>query len=65
MQDANIFDDLGQLAHDQVKAREFSHDNINGYHFWITKLEATRPLIATSNNGVVTSAIDASEGVTD
>jgi hypothetical protein len=65
MQDANIIDDLGQLAYGQVKAREFSHDDINGYHFWITKLEATSPLTATSNNRVVTSAIDASEGVTD
>jgi hypothetical protein len=43
-----------------VKALEYSHYDINIYHFWMVKLEASRPLAATSNNGVVTSAEEAS-----
>jgi hypothetical protein len=55
MQDANISDDLWQLAHGQVKALEYSPYNINRYHFWTAKLEVSHPLAATSNSGVVTS----------
>jgi hypothetical protein len=47
MQDGNISDDLRQLAHGQVKALEYSHYDINEYRFWTTKLEASRPLVAT------------------
>jgi hypothetical protein len=43
-----------------VKALEYSHYDINIYHFWMVKLEASRPLAATSNNGVVTSAEEVS-----
>jgi hypothetical protein len=43
-----------------VKALEYSRYDINGYHFWMVKLEASRPLAATCNNGVVTSGEDAS-----
>ena len=65
MKDANISDDLRQLAHGQVKAREFSRYDIGGYRFRTAKLEASRPLAATTNSGVVTSAADASGHVTD
>jgi hypothetical protein len=43
-----------------VKALQYSCYNINEYHFRTTKLEANRPLAATSNSGVVTSVEDAS-----
>jgi hypothetical protein len=59
VQDGNISDDLRQLAHGQVKALEYSPYDINGYHFWTAKLEASCPLAATSNSGVVTSDEDA------
>jgi hypothetical protein len=42
-----------------VKALEYSRYDINKYHFRIVKLEASRPLAATSNKGVVTSVEDA------
>jgi hypothetical protein len=60
MQDGNISDDLRQLAHDQVKALEYSRYNINGYRFRTAKLEVSCPLAATSNNRVVTGVEDAS-----
>jgi hypothetical protein len=65
MQDANISDDLQQLAHGQVKVLEYSCYDINGYHFQTTKLEVSCPLAATSNNGVVTSGEDASGVASD
>jgi hypothetical protein len=38
-----------------VKALEYSPYDINRYHFWTAKLEASHQLVATSNSGVVTS----------
>jgi hypothetical protein len=43
-----------------VKALEYSRYDINGYHFQTAKLEASHPLAATCNSGVVTSGEDAS-----
>jgi hypothetical protein len=60
MEDGNISYVLRQLAHGQVKALEYSHYDINGYHFLTVKLEVSRPLVATCNSGVVTSGEDAS-----
>jgi hypothetical protein len=44
---------------------EYSRYDINGYHFWTAKLEASRPLAATTNSGLVTSGKDATGHVTD
>jgi hypothetical protein len=60
MQDVNVFGDLRQLSPGQVKALEYSRYDINRYQFWMVKLEASRPLIATTNNGVVANGEDAS-----
>jgi hypothetical protein len=60
MEDRNISYDFQQLAHGQVKALEYSRYDINGYRFRTAKLEASHPLVATCNNGVVTSGKDAS-----
>jgi hypothetical protein len=49
----------------KVKAREFNHYNINGYHFWTTKLEVSRSLAATTNNEVVTIVSDADGHITN
>jgi hypothetical protein len=65
MQDVNISNDLRQLAHDQVKALEYSCYDINEYHFWTAKLEASRPLSTTINSRVLTSGEDVSGHVTD
>jgi hypothetical protein len=56
---------LRQLSLGQIKALEYSRYDINEYHFWTMKLEASRPLAATTNNGLVTSGEDATGHVTD
>jgi hypothetical protein len=60
MQDANVSNDLRQLSLGQVKALEYGRYDINGYRFWMTKLEVSHPLDATINNGVVANDEDAS-----
>jgi hypothetical protein len=65
MQDVNVSNDLRQPSLGQVKASEYSHYNINRYHFQMTKLEASHPLAATTNSGLVTNGEDATGHVTD
>jgi hypothetical protein len=65
MQDFNVSNDLRQLSHGQVKALEYSHYDINGYHFQMAKLEVSHPLAATTNNKLVTSSEDATGQVID
>jgi hypothetical protein len=60
MQDVNVSDDLRQLSLGQVKAMEYGRYDINGYHFRMVKLEASRPLTATTNSEVVANDKDAS-----
>jgi hypothetical protein len=60
MHDANVSDDLRQLLLGQVKALEYGRYDINGHHFWMTKLEASCPLAATINSGVVANGEDVS-----
>jgi hypothetical protein len=48
------------LSLDQVKALEYSHYDINKYHFWTVKLEASHPLTSTTNSEVVANGEDAS-----
>jgi hypothetical protein len=55
-------DDLRHMSLGQVKSLEYDRYDINGYHFQTTKLEASRPLVATTNirvvaNGEVTSEL--------
>jgi hypothetical protein len=65
MEDGNISYDLRQLAHGQVKSLKYSRYDINEYRFWTAKLEASHPLAATCNSGVVTSGKDASGVIVD
>jgi hypothetical protein len=65
MQDINISNDLRQLSLGQVKALEYNRFDINGYRFRTVKLEASRPLAATTNNSLVTSGENATSHVTD
>jgi hypothetical protein len=65
MQDVNVSDDLRQLSLGQVKALDYGCYDINGYHFWTVKLEASRPLAVTTNSGVVANGEDASRLAAD
>jgi hypothetical protein len=65
MEDANVSNDLRQLSHGQVKKLEYSHYDINEYHFWMTKLEVSRPLAEATNNKVVTSDKDVTSHITN
>jgi hypothetical protein len=65
MEDVNVSNDLRQLSHGHIKALEYSRYDINGYLFRTMKLEASHPLAATTNNGVVTSGEDATGHITD
>jgi hypothetical protein len=56
---------MRQLSLGQVKALEYSCYDINGYYFRMAKLEVSRPLVATTNNRLVTSGEDATGHVTD
>jgi hypothetical protein len=56
-----VSDVLRQLSLGQVKALEYDNYDINGYHFWTTKLEASHPLAATTNSGVPANGEDTSE----
>jgi hypothetical protein len=60
MQDVNVSDDLRQLSLGQVKVLEYGRYDINGYHFWTAKLEASCPLTVTKNSGVIANGEDAS-----
>jgi hypothetical protein len=43
-----------------VKVLEYGHYDINGYRFLTAKLEASHPLVATTNSGIVANGEDAS-----
>ncbi|WVZ89594.1 hypothetical protein U9M48_035974 [Paspalum notatum var. saurae] len=57
----NVHEDLKQLAHNYVTAKNYGCYDVNGYRFPTAKLEKSRPLAATINSGVTTSAYDASD----
>jgi hypothetical protein len=65
MEDVNVSNDLRQLSHGQVKSLEYSRYDIDGYHFWTTKLEVSGPLVGTTNSGVVISGEDATNHATN
>jgi hypothetical protein len=65
MRDASVPQDLRQLSHGDVMAKCYSRYDINGFRFRTAKLEASRPLAATSNSGVVTTSSDANGDVYD
>jgi hypothetical protein len=46
-------------------ALEYNRYDIKRYHFRMVKLEVSPPLVATTNNGLVTSGKDATGHVTD
>jgi hypothetical protein len=48
-----------------VKALEYGRCDISRYLFWTTKLEASHPLTATTNSGVVANGEDTSKLAAD
>ena len=56
-----MHEDLRQLAHTYVTAKNYSRYDVNGYRFRTAKLEKSRPLAATVNSGVMTSGYDDSD----
>jgi hypothetical protein len=60
MQDVNVSDDLRQQSFGQVKALEYGRYDIIRYCFQTAKLEASYPLVATTNSWVVANDEDAS-----
>jgi hypothetical protein len=51
--------DLRQLSYGSIVAKSYDRYNVNGFRFRSTIFEASHPLAATTNTGVVTSAVDA------
>jgi hypothetical protein len=54
----DVHPDLRQLAYRLVKVRSYGRYDINGFRFCSTVFEDLRPLMATTNSGVVMRAID-------
>jgi hypothetical protein len=57
--DVDVHLDLRQLAYGLVKVRSYDRYDINSFQFCSIAFEALHPLVATTNSGVVTRAIDA------
>ena len=59
MKYGNVHEDLCQLSYGRVTVKSYGRYDVNGFRFRSAKFEASRPLAATTNTGVVTRAIDA------
>jgi hypothetical protein len=55
----NVLADLRQLPYRRVTAKSYSWYDVNGFHFHSTIFEASRPLVTTTNIGVVMRDVDA------
>jgi hypothetical protein len=55
----NVHADLRHLSYRSIVVKSYGRYDINGFRFRSTIFEASRPLVATTNTGVVTRAVDA------
>jgi hypothetical protein len=55
----NVHADLRQLSYGSIVAKSYGQYDVNGFHLHSTIFEASHPLVAITNTGVVTRAIDA------
>jgi hypothetical protein len=55
----NVHTELCQLSYGNVIAKGYGRYDVNGFRFCSTIFEASRPLAATTNTGVVTRVVDA------
>jgi hypothetical protein len=58
MLDDNVHVDLCQFSYRSVTAKSYGWYDAYGFHFHSTIFEASCPLVATTNTGVVTRFID-------
>jgi hypothetical protein len=54
----NVHAELCQLSYGSVIAKSYGQYDVNGFCFHSTIFEASRPLAATTNTGVVTMVVD-------
>jgi hypothetical protein len=54
----NVHADMRQLSYGSVTAKSYGRYDVNGFRFCSTIFEASRPLAATTNTGVVTRVVD-------
>jgi hypothetical protein len=55
---SNVYADLCQLSYGSVVAKSYGRYDVNGFRFRSTVFEASRPMVATTNTGVVTRVVD-------
>jgi hypothetical protein len=55
----NVHADLRQLSYGSIVAKSYDRYDVSGFRFCSTIFEASHPLAATTNTGVVTMAADA------
>jgi hypothetical protein len=55
----NVHADLHQLSYRSIVTKCYGRYDVNRFHFHSTIFEASHPLAATTNTGVVTRAVDA------
>jgi hypothetical protein len=55
----NVHADLRQLSYRSVVVKSYGRYDINGFRFRSTVFEASHPLVATINIGVITRVVDA------
>jgi hypothetical protein len=55
---SNVYADLCQLSYRSITTKSYGRNDINGFHFRSTIFEASHPLGATTNSGVVTKVVD-------
>jgi hypothetical protein len=55
---ADIHDDLRKISYGSVIVRSYGRYDVNGFRFWSSPFEATRPQVAIVNSGVVNRAIN-------
>jgi hypothetical protein len=54
----NVHTDLCQLSYGSIVAKSYGRYDVNGFRFRSTIFEASRPLAATTNTGVVMRVVD-------
>jgi hypothetical protein len=56
---SNVHADLRQLLYESIIAKSYGRYDINEFHLCSTIFEASHPVVATANTGVVTRVVDA------
>jgi len=65
LQTSDVHEDLRQLSYGSVRVKSYGRYDVNGFRFRSTSFEATRPLRATTNTGVVVRVVDTEQRETN